>query len=138
MLKTLAACPRKNVLATEAEILQGFQETFYGVPITEIGEDGDAIAAFGHPEPRRLLAAMLAFARSRGWGPLDLNLDTLPADAYEKAKTWRLIYRHADAATVHASESQLEGECICEECHWWAVEATESTPGATPVIWWVL
>lgn len=128
-------CPKTNVLATEDEILKGC-ETFYGVPITEIGEEGDVIAAIGHFEPKRFLAAMLALGRDRGWDVPDLNLRLVKFDAVEKSKTWRVIYRHADAKTVDTS--YLEGDCVCEECHWWAAEATEGTPGATAVMWWVI
>lgn len=126
-------CPKASVLATEEEILKGC-DVFYGVPITEIGEEGDVIAAIGHFEPKRLLAALLAFGRDRGWDPHELNLHLTEFDELEKSKAWRLIYRHADAATVDTA--YLEGDCVCEECHWWAVEAAEGTPGATPVMWW--
>jgi hypothetical protein len=126
-------CPKTNILATPDEILAGC-ETFYGIPITEIGEEGHAIVAIGHWEARRYLAAMLAFARSRGWSPFELNLENLAADAMEKAQHWRLIYRHADADTTDTANGP--GWCVCDECHWWAAEATENSPGATPVTWW--
>jgi hypothetical protein len=130
---TLSTCPKANVLATREEIIKGC-ETFYGVPISEIGEEGEAVVAIGHHEPRRYLAAMLAFARSRGWSPSELDLDGLTVDAVEKAKQWRLIYRHADAETVGAASSR--DWCVCDECEWWAVEATEETPGAVAEMWW--
>lgn len=128
-------CPRTTTLATEEEILKGCQ-TFYGVPITECGEEGDVIAAIGHHEPKRLVAAALALGRDRGWDVHETNLRPVKLDELEKSKTWRLIYRHADAKTVDVD--YLEGDCICEECHWWAVEVAEGTPGATPVMWWVI
>lgn len=126
-------CPKTNQLATEAEILKGC-ETFHGVPIAELGEEGDIIAAIGHHEPRRLLAAMLAFGRDRGWDAHELNLHRLKVDELEKTTAWRVIYRHADTKT--AGVDYLEDDCVCGESFWWAVEAAEGTPGATPVMWW--
>jgi hypothetical protein len=132
---TETTCPKTIVLATDEEILKGC-ETFYGVPITECGEEGDAIVAIGHYEPKRFLAAALALGRDRGWDADHLNLRLVEFDEIEKSKAWRLIYRHADAATVGVD--YLEYDCICDECHWCAVEAAESTPNATPVMWWVI
>lgn len=131
----MRTCPKTSALATEEEILKGC-ETFYGVPITECGEEGDAIAAIGHHEPKRFLAAVLALGRDRGWDVRDLNLRLVVFDEIEKSKSWRLIYRHADAATVGVD--YLEDDCVCGECHWYAVEAAEDTPDATPVMWWVI
>lgn len=131
----MRTCPKTTVLATEEEILKGC-ETFYGVPITECGEEGDAIVAIGHHEPKRFLAAALALGRDRGWDVHDLNLHLVEFAEIEKSKAWRLIYRHADAAAVGVD--YLEDDCVCGECHWWAAEATADTPGATPVMWWVI
>lgn len=129
----LSTCPKTDVLATREEILDGC-ETFYGVPLAEIGEEAHAIAAIGHHEPRRYLAAMLAFARSRGWAPFELKLDDLSVEAAEKTKRWLTIYRHADAVATDTANG--EGWCVCDDCRWWAVQSAEGTSGATAVMWW--
>lgn len=131
----LPTCPKKPVLADLDEVLRGCDDDYYGVALAEIGEEGDAVIAFGHHEPRRYLAAMLKFARVRGWGARELNLGVLPAGDAEKAKQWRVIYRHADAETVGNHWSTPDW-CVCDDCNWWAVEAAEDAPGATPVMWW--
>jgi hypothetical protein len=129
-----ATCPKTNVLATRAEILDGC-EAFYGVPLVEVGEEGHAIVAIGHFEPRRYLAAMLAFARSRGWAPFELKLsaDDLSVEAAEKAKGWLVFYRHAGAQTTETACGP--DWCVCDECRWWAIQSTAADSDATAVMW---
>lgn len=138
-MTTPTPCPKADVLATEAEMLNG-REVFHGVPIVETGDDGEGgLVAFGHHEPRRVLAALLAYCRSRGMDLSDLDI-TNPAAPHapqlvERAAKWAVFYRHAGAELTEQDWHE-DGWCTCTEYTWWADQAEETTPGATAVMWW--
>jgi len=130
-------CPKTNTLATEQEILKGC-ETFHGVPLAHITDEFEskAIVAVGHPEPRRLVAALLAYSRARGLDPWDIGLRRISAKVVEDAKKWHLFYRHADGATIDEPNEHPSDWCVCDDCSWWTVESNEADPDATAVVWW--
>jgi len=117
-------------------------EVFYGVPVVEIGEDGEIVLVLGHHEPRRFYAALCAFARRNGCDPADYLLDRVEdlAGFAAKATGWHVIYTHADRATLG---NALPGDdpqwCVCDEgCGWYADQVVEGTERAVPTMtYWI-
>lgn len=137
MIARTSTCPKTPTLATEAEILAGCEETFYGVPLAQIGEEGLNFIAIGHPEPRHFIAALLAYGRAHRWDPYELGLRNVTFDAVEKAKGYHHIYRHADGIVADEPDLHLPDWCVCDDCQWWAVPASGGDD-ATPTTWWVV
>jgi len=137
--RTAAKHPPQTI--TRADLDRSFAESFYGVPLLRIGEDGDLIMALGHHEPRRFLAAMLAWARSEGYSPHEWHLGEIRLDAAfaEKAAGWHVFYTHADAATADNPDRDPGDWCVCDEGPgaWYATQATGEGGGALPTMtWW--
>lgn len=113
-------------------------EVFYGVPIVEIGEEGELILALGHHEPRRFYAALRAHARVHSSYPEDYLLDEVRdlAAFAQNATTWHVIYTHATRATLgNALPGDNPEWCVCDEGGgWYANTATEGTAHAVPTM----
>lgn len=136
---TTAKHPPQTI--TRADLDRSFTETYYGVPLLRIGEDGDLLLALGHHEPRRFLAAMLAWVRSEGYSPREWLLGEIRLDAAfaEKATGWHRFYIHADAATVDHPYADPEDWCVCHESPgaWYATQVTGPGDGALATMtWW--
>ncbi|MFB7649401.1 hypothetical protein ACFC0S_15915 [Streptomyces sp. NPDC056084] len=103
-------------LAPLSAATRGFT-THHGVAVIEIGEDGERLLALGHPDDRRVLAALSAYHRSIGNRLLPGGqLHGLLAKDIER--TW----------------GRAE-ECSTEEYPWIVQDATPEQPGAQPVTW---
>lgn len=117
-------------------------EVFYGVPIVELGEDGELLLALGHHEPRRFYAALCAFARRNGCDPADYVLDAVQdlAEFAAKATGWHVVYTHADRATLG---NALPGDdpqwCVCDGGGgWYADQAVEGAQHAVATMtYWI-
>lgn len=140
----LAATPKPHpVRYATRELVLRDADTHYGVPIIELGEDGEWAFTLGHHEPRRFLAAILAHVRTTcGCDPVDAGLDSIDdlAAFGEKARGFSVIYRHADRATL--GEDDGDGTpsdwCVCDDTAWYAAEAAEDAPHAVPTMtYWI-
>lgn len=127
---------------TPTERILADAEVFYGVPVVEIGEDGDVLLALGHHEPRRFYAALCAFSRRNGCDPADYLLDRVEdlAGFAAKATGWHVIYTHADRATLG---NALPGDdptwCVCDEGgSWYADQVVEGVEHAVATMtYWI-
>lgn len=138
---TTTTCPHADVLATPEEMLKHCQ-VFHGVPIVETGADGEGgLMALGHHEPRRILAALLAYCRDHGMDLSDLGLTNPFAPQarllVERARRWTVFYRHADAETTEEDWHE-PGWCMCEDYLWWMSDVRPSAPDAVAAMWWNL
>jgi hypothetical protein len=104
--------------------LSGF-ETFYGVPVCYIGEDGDVVA-LGHHDQRRTIAAMNALARTQA-GLRNL-IDRRKASVKDITETLSQKW-----ATVEVHNGIGDGPYGYD---WYMEWATWDTPGAFPVMLW--
>lgn len=127
---------------TPTERVLADAEVFYGVPLVEIGEDGEILLALGHHEPRRFYAALCAFARRNGCDPADYLLDRVEdlAAFAAKATGWHVIYTHASRATLG---NALPGDdpqwCVCDEGGgWYADQVADGAQHAVPTMtYWI-
>lgn len=141
--------------AAFAERITANARSFYGCHATWIGDDGE-ILVFGHPGPRRALAAANKMARSDG---LDNLCDDKFADydALDVAERWALPGHSEDCPLVEAfrawcdkdrtfgdppvpvvecgDEIKPGQECKCAEGgdSWWIRYVPRDTPGAFPI-----
>lgn len=128
--------------ATEAQITRD-AEWFYGVPIVELGEDGEQAFTLGHHSPRRFLAALLAYTRNNlGCDLADVGLDRVGdlAAFGEKATGWSVLYTHAGRVTLGMDAPGDDPDwCVCDEGGgWWAHEAAEGAEHAVPTMtYWI-
>lgn len=99
--------------------LSGF-ETYYGVRIGSIGEDGD-VMALGHVEPRRFVAAHIRYCRE----DLGYNL------AWEM-RSPELAFKDIE----HTWMVEDPEEAKNEGATWWLRIATVDEPGAFPATYW--
>ncbi|MEU5549220.1 hypothetical protein ABZ738_05575 [Micromonospora sp. NPDC047793] len=94
--------------------------TYYGVPISDIGEDGDVIA-LGHVGTHRMAAALRRHAREV-WG--DDIADPMPTSRRSLTDITDAIAHVWMVNTV-------------DDLDEWCLERTEpTTPGAFPVTYW--
>ena len=90
--------------------------TYYGVPLSDIGEYGDVIA-LGHIGKYRMVAALRRHAREFYGEPRQFALTTVAELADSIAHIW--MVNTADGTT------------------WWLLRRVEAdTPGAFPVTYW--
>jgi hypothetical protein len=99
-----------------------FAAVHYGIPVSDIGDDGDLIAP-GHHEPRRVLAAFNRYARTQ-WGYPNLagSRDTTAADLYDQIRRHWGVFRAPNPAAEHEDPGW---EWVIDHC-------TADTPGAAP------
>lgn len=138
-MSTLTHCPHADVLATEDEIRANC-ETFHGVPLAATGEDGEeGLMALGHHQPRRILAALLAYCRDRGMDLSDLGVSNPAAPQarllVERAQRWTVFYRHADAETTD-EDWREPGWCVCESYLWWPLDVRQGASNAVATMFW--
>jgi hypothetical protein len=109
--------------------------TYYGVAVSDIGEDG-GLVALGHVEPRRAVAAFNRHARV-GWGYPNLADDrsaTLAEVLNDIDHTWAI-------QIDECGRCGRDPDCgVCLEIReaGWALEwgRAETDPGAIPVTIW--
>ncbi len=122
--------------ATQTPALDGF-ETYYGVPVCFIGEDG-LPTALGHHEPRRFLAAVNRYAREvLGWmdyrhGAPHLTVADLLADV---RRDWMIVTDHCNTDHSHLDPGEDCGECEEIKSHkWYITTAREDHSASFPVM----
>ncbi|MFJ3601864.1 hypothetical protein ACIPVA_03615 [Streptomyces anulatus] len=101
---------------TEAPAMEN---TYYGIPVAYIGEDGDMVA-LGHHTHRRALAAFNAHARQH------CGLTNIADDPQAIAQWWLEAVSPGWATFTAPDDSEFL---------WIATPARENTPGAQPVTW---
>lgn len=110
--------------------LTGFT-THYGVPVSTIGEDGELVA-LGHHNPRTVLAAFNAYARSCGFRDL--------ADwSYPRTVTAGRVRHELFVVDAECSGCGPEGACRCPDIFsldWWLRAADGDDRDAFPVTVW--
>ncbi|MFI2031908.1 hypothetical protein [Streptomyces buecherae] len=108
------ATPRLTLTGTQDE---GFI-THYGLPLAELGDEGEHLLALGHPTTRQILAALTAHHRVLGTRILPGEaMDDLLAHGIRR--TWATA---SDAAT--------------DDGYTWVIhDASPHMPGAQPVTW---
>lgn len=115
--------------------LKGF-DTFYGVPVSYLGDDGDAVA-LGHHDVRTTVAAFNRLARSCGLtNMLDDKGTAYLGVALRVSAGWAVL---ADGCTEVDSRkhSPACGECQeIAEAGWAFDVAAQGDEGAFPVMWW--
>jgi hypothetical protein len=118
--------------------LKGF-ETYYGLKVSDIGEDGDVIV-LGHHDKRRALAALNRHARTF-WGLDDLYDGRLPMFPDFKAvddisERWAVLIESCGVpADEHVSDCWRCKQLA--EADWWIeYGATSSDENAFPVMVW--
>lgn len=119
--------------------LKGFT-IYYGVPVSDIGEDGNLIA-LGHHDTRQVLAAFNRHARTF-WGLTDLYDGRLPMFPRHHAvedvcERWAVLVKECD----EARQPDHTGDCsrcrLLKEEDWWIdYSAKEPTLGSFPVMVW--
>jgi hypothetical protein len=90
--------------------------TYYGVPLSDIGEDGDVIA-LGHVGAYRMVAALRRHAREFYGEPFPFATTTLADVAGSIAHIWM----------VNTGPSNED---------WWLKRVEPTEPGAFPVTFW--
>ena len=138
-MRTLTPCPHADVLASEDEIRKSC-EIFHGVPIAATGDDGEeGLMAIGHHEPRRALAALLAYCRDRGMDLSDIGISNPAAPKaallVERAQRWTVFYRHA-GADLTDQDWHEDGWCSCEDYLWWPLDVRQDAPDAIATMFW--
>jgi hypothetical protein len=116
--------------------LEGF-ETYYGVPISAIGEDGDLIT-LGHHDKRRALAALNRYAKSV-YGFLDLYDGLHPSRPMvdDIAEMWATLKQECDQMGDDGHDESKCGECIeLANSSWWIECGTKQVSGSFPVMYW--
>lgn len=97
--------------------------TFYRVPLSDIGEDGNVVA-LGHVGKYRMLAALRRHAREN-WGDDLFLTHSLGAQA-----------PNLDGALDRISHLWMINTGSTEEFGWCMEQAQPSDPNAFPVTWW--
>jgi hypothetical protein len=112
-------------------------ETYYGVQVSDIGEDGDVII-LGHHDKRRALAALNRHARTF-WGLTNLydGATTVSPAVDNLRERWAVLLTKCE----NADGPDHEGRCYrCEDIassSWWIdYSADETASGAFPVMMW--
>lgn len=124
-----------TTIANPAPALDGF-ETYYGVPVCFIGEDGMP-TALGHHDPRRFLAAINRYAREvLGWldyrhGAPHLTVADLLADV---RREWMRQTDHCNSDHNHLDPGENCMECEeIKSCKWYITSARQDAADAFPV-----
>ena len=122
---------------TEEQLAPEFQ-TFYGVPVTLIYDeqyDAEHFIALGHHEPKRFLAAMLAYTRKQD----TLDPDDYLLDDFDTANTgvarWHAFYDHGDRIAVDEPDRD-EDWCVCDDHAWLSVQHTGPGDSIIPTMVW--
>lgn len=104
-------------------------ETYYGVEVRTIGEDG-ALIAVGHHEPRRVIAAFNAYVREYlGYQNLDDYRPRFGDLASRIDRVWlALVPWCGDCDDPHECEACPTGT------RWW-LQVVAERPGAFPAMW---
>jgi len=114
--------------------------TFYDVPISLMHDelhDAEHFIALGHHEPKRFLAAMLAYTRKHTELDVsDYQLDDFGATRDYDARRWHTFYRHADAITVDEPDEHTEDWCVCDDYTWQSVQMAGPGDGTIPTMIW--
>ena len=97
--------------------------TYYGVPVSDIGEDGNVVA-LGHVGKCRALAAFMRNAREQ-WGD-----DLFLTSSFGSGRPT------LDRALDRIEHLWMINTGSTEEYGWRLEQAQPSTPGAFPVTWW--
>lgn len=136
-LKALPA-PHPVRYATPEQVLL-HAVTFNGVPLVELGEDGETVLALGHHHPDRFLAALRSLARHNGCEPADCGLDEIPADFATTAADWSVFYAHARLVDVGGAKPQDPDaeRCVCDDgADWYVVDAAQGAAHAVATMTW--
>lgn len=120
-------------------VLEGF-ETYYGIAVCSVGEDGDLLA-LGHHEPLHVIAAMNAYSR-KVIGLMNMCDDPRMPNAVAVIAP-NLRWMWAQQRTLADCEYRAEADkCDCEMCEelrhggWWLQWSDEQADGAFPVTVW--
>jgi hypothetical protein len=100
---------------------------FYGVVVTELGDDGRLVVAAGHVEPRRMAAACNAYTRHLTGERLRWDSPTPLLDVLGQIK-------HVKAALLEPfcddyARSHGEPDHECPATYDWGLDWNEDTPG---------
>lgn len=124
-----------TMTASQIPALDGF-ETYYGVPVCFIGEDG-LPTALGHHEPRRFLAAVNRYAREvLGWsdyrhGNVRLTVADLLADV---RREWMMQTDHCNSDHDYLDPGEDCAECEeIKSYKWYITSARQDAIDAFPV-----
>lgn len=102
------------------------EATYFGIPVSHIGDDGEGLIAIGHHPMRRVIAAFNRHHR-RFVGLAGLHDDPTQsaADVARDIKTVWAVFRKPDP------QSEYENS----EYDWYLDTVEQGTPGAVPVMW---
>lgn len=116
--------------------LKGFK-TYYGLQVSDIGEDGDLIIlGHHHHDPLRVIAALNRHARTH-WSLTNL-IDKPGAEVADLACS---VYETHAVLRTECDDPDHEADCVmCREvadADWWIEwNRTAEEPGAFPVTMW--
>lgn len=126
------------------ETLTADWPTYYGIKLSDVGEDGDVVV-LGHHDTRRVIAALNRHAR-KVWGERSLVSSwggTLAEARRDLMQRWGRFVTSCEEPVAHERRKRIAADGACWRCQeiaedgWaitWAAKSTDE--GAFPITHW--